>query len=353
MNKKWMISGLCGSMLLFGASLYGFAQGKIANPPGEKILFSLEPIPDKDWKKAKTVTSIPIDQLGKLKLRIYSGNKTFKELYGKFWGNLRSGLDLAAKFIPKGQTADFSDTKKWLTHYIAEAKEDSEWPDSNTLEIDLLKAAKGIKLWEISSDDDIAFAVQYTKEKKTGKTVWVNNGWVDETYWETLGKPASTGVLKIEPPTKENTAPDVTQVKEMALKYMNTDKTYRQVTGGTKFNYSVADYFAHVLIDKNEYPSAKEGFNFDGSKITNLEIVKGPSYGWNYDEYKPAEQMVYASYDVTMDIHGSKTEMLFIKNEIDAKCTNGTITLKKMLNSNEWQVSGFGLKDVLKNCQKK
>ena len=196
MNKKWMISGLCGSMLLFGASLYGFAQGKIANPPGEKILFSLEPIPDKDWKKAKTVTSIPIDQLGKLKLRIYSGNKTFKELYGKFWGNLRSGLDLAAKFIPKGQTADFSDTKKWLTHYIAEAKEDSEWPDSNTLEIDLLKAAKGIKLWEISSDDDIAFAVQYTKEKKTGKTVWVNNGWVDifrnlnpdkkdvYTYWD-------------------------------------------------------------------------------------------------------------------------------------------------------------------------
>ena len=349
--KKLLLITAVSSVIALGA-MNVMAQGKIANNPGEKILFSLDPIPEKDWKKAKTVTSIPIDQLGKLKIRIYSGNKTFKEHYGKFWGNMVNGLDLAAKFIPKGETPDFSDTKKWNTHSIAESKEDSEWPDSNTIDTSMIKVAKGIKLWDVSSDNDIAFEVQFYKLKKTGKTIWVNNGWVDETYWETLGKPSSTGILKIDPPTKENIPPDLTKVKEMALDYANNNKNHMQITGSMKANYSFADYYSLIMLDNKEYPNTREGISMDGSKVTALDVVKGPSYGWNYNE-SSLEQKIYADYNVNLELHAAKTEMLFMKSEMDCKCKNATLTLEKMLDKPEWTVSHFSIPQTLSNCQKK
>lgn len=320
MKLKTMCSLAITTLALLGATAPGWSAGS------PSIVFTLA---------GKPVTSVPVDKLHEVTVTVNTGGQNFKQVYSGQWGNsIDQALSLFGVIHERaGAGPNPENAPNWPSYDFALSSGDSNWSGKTSLSLSMGKAAKadGLQLFKASNHDNVMMTARFYRKVYTGKTVWQDGGWVQETRWETVGNNLGQATLKLEPPTfAASLVPS--QLFAKALEANNAPPE-------NEYNNNRAMEFSRWLL----YPQSYGGreVKFDGSKITAFDSSAGtPSFNWNY-EHNSGAPMVYAHFPATMKIHSvmsTKLEAMPLpsKTEADFSCPI-EMTVSRMLSEGTWK----------------
>ncbi len=296
----------------------------------------------------KAVTSIPLDKLTELQITVNTGGSTFKQVFAGQWSGLDQAQTLKAMSFKKGSAfPDLEKAHSWPNLDLAVTSADSTWGGLKVLTASMRKGAPELGLYGATSEDDLAFTSLFYRKDYTGKTVWQNNGWVQETRWQALGQNLGQTTLKLEPPTFASTL-DPKALFAPALEKLN-------VIPASQYDKNKPMFMTQVLL----YPTSYGGreVNFNGSKITAFEPAPNvkPVFKWNYSE-KSNAQWIEARFEAVMKLHSVMTTTLEAlpvpnKTEVDFICPI-KLTAKRDLTGDSWEVDDLEFGDAIrKTCK--
>lgn len=294
----------------------------------------------------KAVTSIPLDKLTELQVTVNTGGSSFKQVFTGQWSGLDQAQTLKATPFKKG--AAFPDLEKahsWPNLDLAVTSGDSTWGGLKVLSASMRKGAIELSLFKANSEQDLAFTSLFYRKDYTGKTVWQNNGWVQETRWQALGNALGQATLKLEPPTFAASL-DPKVLFAPAVEKFNTEKPY---------DLTRAQIISRTLLYPNSYGGRT--VNFEGSKVIEFSLAEGgkPVFNWNYVE-KDKSEYIQAEMTVNMKIQAVMNtimEALPIPTKMEAvfNCPI-IISANRDLGSSAWTVSDLEYNDAIrKTCK--
>ncbi|MGE3726243.1 MAG: hypothetical protein AB7I41_11875, partial [Candidatus Sericytochromatia bacterium] len=320
------------SAILLGASLLAIgALPSVAASPS--IVFT---------HNGKAVSSIPLDKLSELSVTVSTGGSTFKQVFAGQWSGLDQAQTLkATPFIKGAAFPDLENAHSWPNFDLAVTSGDSTWGGLKSLTASMRKGAIELSLFKASSEHDLAFTSLFYRKDYTGKTVWQNNGWVQETRWQALGNALGQATLKLDPPTFAASL-DPKVLFAPAVEKFNTDKTY----------YSTrAEGISQTLLYPTSYGGRK--VTFDGSKVIEFTLAEGgkPVFNWNYKE-KDKSEYIQAEMTVNMKIQAvmnTTMEALPIPTKMEATFNCPIrISANRDLGAAEWTVSDLEYNDSIR-----
>lgn len=298
----------------------------------------------------KPVTSVPVDKLGDVMVTVNTGGQTFKQIYAGQWGNsIDQAQSLFGKIYARSGTApNLENAAGWPSYDFILSSQDTTWAGKTSLSVPMSKAARanGLELFKADDGYNVLFTTRFYRKVYTGKKIWKDNGWVDETRWETVGNNLGQATLKLEPPTfAASLVPQ--QLFASSLELFNAPPK-------NEYTNNRAMEFSRWLLYPTSYGGRK--VSFEGSKITAFEAATAtPLFSWNYDGDSGA-QMVYAMMPMTMKIHAVMNTQyenmpLPMKTEADFSCPV-SINASRLLSASSWKASSLDLEDSdLKKCR--
>ncbi|PKL77654.1 MAG: hypothetical protein CVV27_04875 [Candidatus Melainabacteria bacterium HGW-Melainabacteria-1] len=291
----------------------------------------------------KAITSVPVDQLGDVKVTVNTGGQNFKQIYSGQWGNsIDQAQSLFGEIVSAGASPpSFDNAAKWRSSDFILSSSDSNWPEQTTLSLSMGDAAKALSLFKASHNDSVVMTTRFYRKVYTGKTVWQDGGWVQETRWETVGANLGQATLKLEPPTfAASLVPN--QLFASAIEQANASPS-------SSTNNRAMEFSRWLL-----YPTSYGGreVKFDGSAIKGFDFGGGaPRFHWNY-EHKSGAPMVYAYFPVTMKLHAVMNTTydsipLPMKTEAVFDCPL-EMAATRMLSEGSWKPSDLDLSNDAK-----
>ncbi|HEY9842484.1 MAG TPA: hypothetical protein V6D23_18625 [Candidatus Obscuribacterales bacterium] len=298
----------------------------------------------------KPVTAVPVDKLGDVSVTVSTGGQSFKQVFAGQWGNsLDQSLNVVGTRYKRSAGApDLARSDEWNGYGLGLTSRDSGWSGKNSLSESLRQvgSSDGIELYRADTNDDVIVTGRFRRKVYTGKKIWVDNGWVDETRWETVGPTLGKATLKLDPPTFAGSL-DVNALFAPALQKFNAPPP-------GKYDDNKAMLMSRTLL----YPESYGGreVDFKGSELKAVENAAGtPAYSWNYDHASGA-QMVYARFPAKLKVHAvinTKFEGMpaAMKTEADFDCTMDAVVTRK-LGSSSWEVNDLEINDDFReHCQ--
>jgi hypothetical protein len=294
----------------------------------------------------KTVTSIPLDKLSELSVTVNTGGASFKQVFAGQWSGLDQAQTLKATHFKKGSAfPDLEKAHSWANLDLAVTSGDSTWGGVSSLNASMRKGAIELSLYRATSEHDLAFTSLFYRKDYTGKTKWENNGWVQETQWQALGKSLGQATLKLEPPTFAASL-DPKVLFAPAVEKFNTEKPY---------DLTRAQGISQTLLYPTSYGGRK--VNFEGSKVLEFSLAEGskPVFNWNYVE-KDKSEYIQAEMTVNMKIQAvmnTTMEALPIPTKMEAvfNCPIN-ISAKRDLGASSWTVSDLEYNnEIRKTCK--
>lgn len=294
----------------------------------------------------KPVTSVPIDKLSELTITVNTGGQKFNQVYNGQWGGLDQAMTLKAlPYTRSGSKPNLENARKWFNYDLSLTSLDSNWGGKTNLSAAMRKAAPKLEMYKATTDDDIMFTSLFYRKVHTGKTVWQDGGWVQETRWDALGENLGQASLKLDPPTFASSL-DPNKLFSSAVEKFNTD---------TSYDLTRAQFLSRTLL----YPSSYSGrtVKFDGSKITEFSQAPGSKtvYNWNYNESDGSEYIT-ASFTINMKLHSvmqTTFESIPIPNNLQADFSCPIqISVNRKLSDSNWTVNDLEFNDSLrKTCK--
>lgn len=294
----------------------------------------------------KAVTSIPLDKLTELTVTVNTGGSTFKQAFSGQW----SGLDQAQtlKVMPFTKGAAFPNLEgahNWFNYDLAVTSGDSNWGGTKSLTASMRKGAIELSLYKATTDDDLAVTSLFYRKDYTGKTVWQNNGWVQETRWQALGNALGQATLKLEPPTFASSL-DPKALFGPAVEKFNSDKTY---------DLTRAQGISRSLLYPTSYGGRK--VTFEGSKVLEFSVAAGgkPVFNWNYKENDKSEY-IQAEMTVNMKIQAvmnTTLESIPIPTKMEATFNCPIrLSVDRDMGASSWTINDLNYNDeIRKNCK--
>lgn len=287
----------------------------------------------------KDVKAISVDKLGALNFKVTSA-KTFKQVYANQWGKLDNALIVVSKIFKKGaEKPDLSKTYANTVTELANTYSDSGWGSQKSATKPMLSIAKNNEFFSANTSNSIAIGVRFSRKEYTGKTIWKNGGWVDETRWVDVGPVLASTVLSLEEPPFANKV-DWDSIMQQTVDSLNTEKqdpsSSNNSTGLSKF-----------IFDANSF----EAKDYEGSKTLSAEKNGTPLFSWNYDG---DEQLVSASLPVALNIHAVKKNGFFGGTEADFKCGHAKVVTSKYFSKDSFEKGSLEIdSDFTNDCTTK
>ena len=270
----------------------------------------------------KEVKSVPVDKLGEINFKVTSG-KTFKQFYSAQWGKLDNSLIVVSKMFKKGSaTPDLSkNSSDSAATELGNTYSDASWGDKKSFTKPMLIIAKNNKLFNADTSSNVAIGVRFSRKEYTGKIIWKNGGWIDETRWVDIGPVLATTVLSLEDPAFASSI-NWNDIIQQSINSLNTQKqdpsTSNNSSGLSKDIFNGSSY---------------ESKDYEGSKALSGEKKGKPLFSWNYDE---DEQLVYASLPISLDFHAVKKNGFMGGVEADFKCSKARVITKRYLSKDSF-----------------
>lgn len=265
------------SILLSFISVSSFAAS-------EEILFTLN---------GKPVKSVNVDNLSKLNFSIKTSN-SFRQIYKNQLGNLDNALVFIVKPFKKGSPVPDLSTYSYFSE-LENTYSDKSWLDKKTSSKDMFSIAKRTRLHDNDNTENLAVGVRLSRKEYTGKTIWQNGGWVQETRWVNVGPVLGKTVLSLEKPTFE--------------KSINWDSIMKEAVENTNSKpASVNEYNNPIAFVKDIFDGSSSD-NYEGSKILSVKRDGEPVYSWNYNEDNN-KSYVNIKVPVELNIHAVKKTSL-------------------------------------------
>ncbi|PIQ28875.1 hypothetical protein COW36_09505 [bacterium (Candidatus Blackallbacteria) CG17_big_fil_post_rev_8_21_14_2_50_48_46] len=297
----------------------------------------------------KPVTSVPVDQLGKIQIKVSTGGPSFKSVFSGQWSGIDQTLSLAGQIYHQGNPEpDIKSAHGWSGYGMERTGYDANWAGKNTSTASMADAAKvdGLSLFKATDSDNVAFTFRFRRKVYTGKQIWENGGWVKETRWEAAGPTMGKASLKLQPPTFASSL-DPNQLFAPALEKFNAPAK-------SEYDDNRAELISRTLLYPQSYGGRK--VDFKGTKITGFEVVPGkkPAFNWNYLD--KGGELVHAEMTVNMKIHAvmhTQFESLPVpmNTEADFDCPIA-ISADRMLNSGNWVTSDLEFNDEIRKVCK-
>jgi len=270
----------------------------------------------------KEIKSVPVDKLGEINFKVTSG-KTFKQFYSAQWGKLDNALIVVTKIFKKGSpTPDLSEGKSNYVTELGNTYSDSGWGNNKTAVKPMLNIAKNNSLFNANTSNNIAIGVRFSRREYTGKTIWKNGGWVQETRWVDIGPVLATTVLSLEEPSFAKTL-DLSKMMEDASNSLNNNEQ-KPLTSDN------ASAFARDIFNG----SSTEASDYQGSKSISLEKKENPVFNWNYED---DAQLVYVTIPAKLNIHAVKKNGFMGSSEADFICNSVRVSSKRYLSKNSFE----------------
>lgn len=291
----------------------------------------------------KPVSSIPVDKLGELTMTVSTGGQSFKQVYSGQWSGLDQALSMKAKRFTRGAaTPSVDSARSWENLDLAVTSSDSNWAGKNTLTANMSKGAPELSLYEASTAEDVVFTSLFYRKVYTGKNIWKDGGWVQETRWETVGPALGQATLKLDPPTFASSL-DPSKLFSASVEKFNKVDDHGD---------SEARMMSRTLL----YPESYGGrtVNFEGSTVTNVSKADGAvAYNWNYNE-DDNSQYVQASFPAKLKLHAVITTTfenvpLPMKTEADFECDKVEGKATHPVGGGNWQGDGLSYKDDIRS----
>lgn len=244
----------------------------------------------------KPVTSVPVDRLGQVMVTLKTNGPSFRQMYTGQWQGIDQSMNVMGLSYPRsGAVPELEDSHRWNGYSLEKTTNDSTWGSKTSLSrpMNKIASAQGLELYSADTDDNVIFTGRFRRKVYTGKKVWVDNGWVNETRWETLGPTFGKASLKLEPPTFAGSL-NAQTIFAPALQQFNAPPA-------NKYDTNKAMKFSRTLL----YPQSYGGreVNFNGSAVKTVESAAGtPKYSWNYDG-NTGKQLVYARFPAIIKVH--------------------------------------------------
>ena len=334
MKLKQICSLVITSMTLLAASLPAWSSDP-------SITFSLG---------GKPVTAVPVDKLGEVSVTLSTGGQSFKQVFSGQWGNsIDQAINIVGtRYKRSAGVPDLERSNEWNGYALGLTSSDSNWSANNSLSESLRKvgSSDGLELYRADTNDDLIVTGRFRRKVYTDKKIWVDNGWVDETRWETVGPTLGQATLKLDPPTFAGSL-DIGALFAPALQKFNAPPP-------GKYDDNKAMLMSRTLL----YPESYGGreVDFKGSELKAVENAAGtPAYSWNYDHASGA-QMVYARFPAKLKVHAvinTKFDGMPVamKTEADFDCTMDAVVTRKLGSSN-WEVNDLSIDhDFRERCK--
>lgn len=291
--------------LIISSTLLFSAFSSVSMAASDQITFMLN---------GKPVKSIAVDKLGQLTFNIKT-TKSFKQIFANQWGTLDSSIIVVVQPFKKGSPVPSLERSYKLTE-LENTYGDKGWVNKNTSSKDMFSIAKSTELYNADTSENIAFGVRYSRKEYTGKTIWKDGGWVQETRWVDLGPVLAKTVLNLEAPGSAKSI-NWNNLLQNAANSMNTTKQ-------DPSTYNNSSALAKDILKGTSYESK----DYDGSKVLSIEKAGDPVYSWNYDG---DTQYVMAKIPAQVNIHAVKKGEFIGGVEADFKCgPNATVSAKKI-----------------------
>jgi hypothetical protein len=296
----------------------------------------------------KAVTSVPVDKLTDLSVTVNTGGANFKTVFNGQWSGIDQAQTLKSTAYKRGTNAPSTENSSgWANYDLAVTSGDSNWGGLKELKGTMSKGAIELSLFKATTEQDIAFTSRFYRKVYTGKTVWQNNGWVQETRWEAVGPALGSATLKLEPPTFAASLDPKALFAPAIEKFNNEPDYYSQKPR--------AESISRTLLYPTSYGGRK--VEFGSSKVLEFTLAEGtkPVYNWNYNE-KDKSSYVQAAFTVNMKIHAVMSttfESLPIpmKTEADFLCPI-EIEAKRQLSESKWVTGDLSYNDdIRKTCK--
>ncbi|MFN8672719.1 MAG: hypothetical protein U0457_11655 [Candidatus Sericytochromatia bacterium] len=272
--------------------------------------------------KGKVVKSIPVDKLGELEFSV-SSSTPFKQFYSGQWGTLDNALIVVSSFFKKGSAVpNLKETYSNSVTELANTYSDSAWGSKKSFSKSFYNIAKNNGFYSADTDYNIAIGVRFSRKEYTGKTVWKNGGWVQETRWVDLGPVFATTVLSLENPT--------------FAKEVNINSLLEDAQNTINSNNSDPNTFNNAVAFSKDIYNGNNSDSYEGSKVLSVTKQGEPKYSWNYYN---EDQMVYIKMPVEMNIKAIKKSGAFIGTEQEFKCTKVFLSGSKNLTKNAFDKS--------------
>lgn len=330
--KKSRVALLVIPLLTF-APLYAFAAGP-------SITFTLD---------GKAIAAVPVDKLGQVKFSVMSGGSPFNKVFAGQWQGIDQSLGLAGKIYSHsaGEPA-LESAHDWNGYNLYDTHSDTTWGNKTSAEGSMLAVAnyKALGLFSATSQDSVLFTVRFRRQVYTGKTIWVDGGWVKETRWEGVGPTLGKATLKMEPPTFASSLDPKMLFAPSLEKFNTTTNGYSNETG--------AEMIAHTLMYPNTYGGRT--VDFKDSKIVAFELAEGnkPVYNWNYKDN--GSQYVSAKFTVNMKTHSvmhTRIDPIPFPTtaEADFNCPMD-ITATRVIGEDTWVTNGLDYNNSIRQSCK-
>lgn len=332
-------------MILIVSVLISLARFAHAGP---SVVFTL---------KGKSVSEVPIDRLGDVKIALKSGG-SFKALFAKDWGKLRNEIIVVSDEVAKGDAPQWNKTLSWQYAVIGNSDYESQWATKGELDTSVDNVGIQLGLFRVEAGNSVAAAFHYYKQKPTGKKIWVKNHWETELKYFTTGAPQGKTALKLAAPTAANAPLASAAAETMLLEQGNSNKL-----GGFKMTFPayassellkkrdklgeaaqtgdaqalIAAAMAQVQADDAAAEAGKPApskaeTSYDGAVMKSLKVNGTPKLTWNKVE---GEMRIYAEYSTDVELHAARNDA-GAQSEKDFVCKGVTFWMVKAIDKGEW-----------------